>query len=313
MTGLVTIGESLGLIRANAIGSLVHESALTLGIGGAEGNVAIGVARLGSEATWVGRLGDDSVGRRIEREYRAEGVRVIAAHDAASTALMLKERPTVDRTVVRYYRTSSAGSRIAPADLDGVDIEGADILHVTGITLALSATARATVHSAVDRARRSGVTVSFDVNHRSRLWESTAAAALEYRELAAKADIVFAGDDEASILVEGESPHELAEALSRLGPGEVVIKLGAQGCLARANGVELRRDAVPVTVVDTVGAGDAFVAGYLAERMRGLPLADRLETAVRAGALACTSAGDWEGLPTRAELGASPSTDPVNR
>ena len=313
MTGLVTVGESLGLVRAAGIGSLIHESALVLGVGGAEGNVAIGVSRLGGESTWVGRLGTDSLGRRIAREYRAEGIHVIIHEDDSATGLMLKERPTAERTIVHYYRKGSAGSHLTPSDIDDVDIEGAGILHVTGITLAISQSARDTIHAAIDRANAAGVPVSFDINHRSRLWGALEDAADAYKNIISKADIVFAGLDEASIVVEQRAPRELALALSRLGPGEVVIKLGSDGCFALDHGFEYRRDAIPVNVVDTVGAGDAFVAGYLAERMRNQGTEARLETAVRAGAFVCASAGDWEGLPTRAELEASDEPDPVSR
>jgi 2-dehydro-3-deoxygluconokinase len=93
----------------------------------------------------------------------------------------------------------------------------------------------------------------------------------------------------------------------------VIIKLGPDGCLALIDGVEYSRDAVRISPVDTVGAGDAFVAGYLAEFLAGLPVADRLTTAVKTGAFACLNTGDWEGFARRSELALLDAGEPVTR
>ncbi|MET0853780.1 MAG: sugar kinase, partial [Microterricola sp.] len=194
---VVTLGESLGLLVASRIGRLELVPTMDLGFGGAESNVAIGLARLNVPVTWMGRLGNDALGRLIERELRAEGVKSAATHDpTAPTALMLKERPAVGSSAVSYYRAGSAGSRLGPEHLDVARIREARILHVTGITAALGAGPRAALEAAIDAAIDGGTIVSFDVNHRSRLW-SHATAASAYREIAARADVVFAGDDEA--------------------------------------------------------------------------------------------------------------------
>ncbi|MCU1407698.1 MAG: sugar kinase [Glaciihabitans sp.] len=312
---VVTLGESMGLVRANEIGSLAHVSNLTLGFGGAESNVAIGLARLGTPVTWLGRVGDDSLGRRITQTLRGEGVDVRAViNPDATTGLMLKESTTGQSTSVFYYRAGSAGSTLTPADLDGVDIAGAALLHVTGITLALSTSARDTVLEAVERAVAAGVPVSFDVNHRSRLWKDTREAVAAYREITARATVVFAGDDEAGLIESGDhTPESVAHAIADLGPSEVVIKRGAAGCLALVNASLFARDAIPIRPVDTVGAGDAFVAGYLAELVAGSSPERRLDVATRAGAYACLNPGDWEGLPRRSELATLDSANPVTR
>ncbi|MFT4122752.1 MAG: sugar kinase [Microbacteriaceae bacterium] len=316
---IVTLGEALGVLRTTGPGSLAQLGTLVVGTGGAEGNVAIGAARLGAPVSWHGRVGDDGLGRRVVRELRAEGVEVHAIVDpAAPTGLLIKETPAPGRTAVSYYRTGSAGSRLTAADLElylgRQGLEPEDILHLTGITPALSASARDAVLYAISLAEQAGAAVSYDVNHRSRLW-STDDAVPVHRALIARATIVFAGDDEARLVAgsASEDPGVLAEALAALGPAEVVVKLGTGGALALVDGEQVRVPAVPVSAVDTVGAGDAFVAGYLAERLAGLPAAARLATATRAGAAACLHPGDWEGAPTRAELAAGPWDDPVIR
>lgn len=108
-------------------------------------------------------------------------------------------------------------------------------------------------------------------------------------------------------------PHALARAISDLGPREVIIKRGGLGAVALVDGVSLTRKAITIRAVDTVGAGDAFVAGYLSERLAGFAAPERLATAVRMGAFACLSHGDWEGYPRRDELDLLEAIDPVTR
>jgi len=320
MTSLdvVAIGESLGLLVPDRPGRLAHVPHLRLGFGGAESNVAIGVARLGGRSAWVGRVGGDGLGELITRGIRAEGVEVHASVDPdAATALMIKERPRPGSSRVTYYRSVQAGSRLTAGDIpDGV-VERAAVLHVTGISAGLGAGPLAAVHAAMDRAKAAGVTVSFDVNHRSALWRNGNGrdAGAAYRELAARSDIVFAGDDEAALFTGRRDPREQLEAIRALGVACAVIKLGEHGAIVSEGETVSARDAVRVDVVDTVGAGDAFVAGWLAETAAGASLEHRLETAVQCGALACTVDGDWEAAPTRADVTAlaTPGADPVQR
>ncbi|MFJ8816288.1 sugar kinase [Amycolatopsis thermoflava] len=301
---VVTLGETMGLLAATTVGHLPHVPTMALGIGGAESNVAIALTRLGVGVDWIGRLGVDSLGDKVVRELTAEGVGVRATRDpSAPTGLMLKERPPGGGTRVWYYRAHGAGARLCPADVDEDLVATAALLHVTGITPALGEGPAAAVRRAVAVARSCDVPVSVDVNYRSALWSAEDARPV-LRALIADADIVFAGDDEARLVLGGDPgpPSEAARALTGLGPAEAVIKLGADGALGLVDGELHEQPAFPVTVVDPVGAGDAFVGAYLAERLAGADPATRLRTAARAGALMCTVPGDWEALPTRATL-----------
>lgn len=312
---VVTLGEALGLVLARRTGGFDVVGDAELSFGGAETNVAIATARLGVPTSWIGRVGDDAVGRRILRTLRAEHVTAhVVVDDDAPTAIMLKDRPHLGRSRVTYYRDGNAGSGLMPADVDLDVIAAADVLHVTGIGLALSATSADAVLHAVRHARSVGTMVSFDVNHRSKLWSASEAAA-RYREVAALADVVFAGDDEARILVPGESEEALALALQALGPTRAVVKLGERGAVGVDGAEVLRVEAYRVPVADTVGAGDAFVGGYLAELVRGADHATRLRTASAAGACACRAEGDWEAMPTRADVAelVRGGGDPVER
>ncbi|HET9186506.1 MAG TPA: sugar kinase [Acidothermaceae bacterium] len=300
---LVTLGETMGVLAADEIGPLRNGHRMVLGIAGAESNVAIGVSRLGHRAAWIGRVGADQVGRLVMRELRGEGVDVECAvtDSAAANGLMLKVHRTTATSEVIYARRDSAGSRLSPADVPAELVSSARVLHVTGVTPALSDTARAAVFRAIELARSNGVPVSFDVNHRARLWSDDEATAV-FRTLVKQCDIVFASEHEAALIVGRCEPADAATRLTSLGPRHAVIKRGELGYTAVVDGQPFTAPAVPVPVADPVGAGDAFVAGYLASWLAGASPSQALDTANLVGAFAVAVPGDWEGLPTREEL-----------
>ncbi|TFD47006.1 sugar kinase [Cryobacterium frigoriphilum] len=304
----------MALMSSNTEGPLQHARSMALGIGGAESNVAIALARLGTPITWIGRVGDDSLGDLVLREIRAEGVQVIGIRDPeAPTGMMVKERRTHSETRVWYYRRGNAGSRLTADDIDPALIQNASLLHLTGITPALSASAAEATFEALRIAKAAGVTVSFDLNFRGKLWSREQARQV-YRRILPDVDLVFAGDDEASIAVgEADAPITLAHRLIDAGAGQSVVKLGEHGAVAVVDGVEYQRDAIRIRPTDTVGAGDGFVAGYLADYLLGADVPTRLTTAVSVGAYACLVPGDWEGMPRRSELAGLTAREPVSR
>ncbi|MFF3335670.1 sugar kinase [Streptomyces sp. NPDC002888] len=310
---LVTLGDVLAVMAARGPGLFALGTTLRLGIAGAESNVAVGVSRLGGSATWIGRVGDDELGDLVLRELRAEGVTTVAARDSAPTSLLLKERRTSTHSRTRYYRTHTAGARLTADDIPEHVVAGAAVLHITGITPALGEGPAEAVSRAVDIAVDAGVTISLDVNFRSLLWSETEARRA-LLPLLRRSDLVFAGPHEAALVVPGaDGPEELAQGICDLGPGGAVIKLGAEGAYALLDGHAHRQPAIPVRVHDSVGAGDAFAAGYLAELLAGEPPERRLRTAALLGAFAVSTAGDWEGLPRRSELGLLDHHDDIVR
>jgi 2-dehydro-3-deoxygluconokinase len=312
---VVTFGETMGLLAADEVGPLRNGHRMVLGVAGSESNVAIGVRRLGHSVAWTGRVGDDPIGRLVLRELRAEGVDISGAivDAGAPTGFMLKVRRTTATSEVIYVRRGSAGSRLQPADVDAGLIGSARVLHVTGITPALSDTAHQTVLRAVEIAKAGNVTISLDVNHRTALWTDPQASAVLI-ELVKRCDLLFASENEAALVVGPRGCEDAARALADLGPRHVVVKRGELGYAAWIDGELYTAAAVPVPVADTVGAGDAFVAGYIASWLEGATAAEALQTANLAGAFVVAVPGDWEGLPTRAELTAfSNRTDAVSR
>jgi 2-dehydro-3-deoxygluconokinase len=317
MSGLVTLGELLGQVAAERQGPVRPGAPATLSVCGAEATVAIGVARLGLPSTFVGRSGDDAFGRMGLDVLRGEGVDVsgLTLDPTAPTGLLLRTRRTADRDVVEYLRASSAGSRLRPEDVDPDVVAAADLLHITGITPALSDSAAGAVGHACDLARGSGVPISFDVNHRARLWTGRSARAA-LLPLAAGADVVFGGRQELALHLDAARdtpPERLLTELAARGPREVVVSLGADGAIGVQDGEPAAVAAHRVTPVDVLGAGDAFVAGYLAARLDGLDQQGRLRLGSTLGAFAVGTRGDWEGLPRRAELALFDHGDQVMR
>lgn len=326
-TDVLTFGETMVALRGS--GPLKLGGTMNVSIAGAESNVAIGLARLGHAVRWAGFVGDDEAGELVLRTLRAEGVDVSAAQRdaAAPTGLILFEPRLPEVTRVHYYRAGSAGSR-----LDAAAVERAfathppRVLHITGITPALGPSALSATRHALELAASHRTLVCLDINFRSRLWNAEAASTA-LSAFVPYVDVLIASDDElplcfptapsshpvgngsveapADAAKDGSGPDlaGLAKLLLAQGVDEVVVKLGADGAVVHTTDGDLHRPARPVRAVDAVGAGDAFVAGYLSALLDGEGVPARLDRAVTTGAFAVASPGDWEGAPTRTELG----------
>jgi 2-dehydro-3-deoxygluconokinase len=314
------------MVSLRSAGPLSAGGTLGMHVAGAESNVAVGVARLGHRVGWAGVVGADPHGEFILRQLRSEGIAVHHREDAGrGTGVMFLEQRTADVTRAFYYRAGSAGSTLDRADVDAAFRNGARVLHLTGITAALSQEARRAVEYAAARAAGEGLEVSLDVNYRSKLWSRDEARAV-LTPLARHASILIASDDELGLVaaggpagsagagpaadLAGDAETAMAAELLDRGVREVVVKRGAAGAGVHTASGRWETPAVPVTSIDTVGAGDAFTAGYLSALLDGEDVAGRLRRGALAGAFAVSTAGDWEGLPRRDELallGATPS------
>jgi 2-dehydro-3-deoxygluconokinase len=300
---VITAGETMALLVPPSPGRLRHATSLTLSIGGAESNVAIGLARLGIPASWISVLGDDELGELVLNRLRAEGVDTSAVTRTADrpTGLYLREE-VAGRLRVYYYRSGSAAATLAPHAFDLSILKGAAFVHLTGITGALSPECAEFLPWVARAAQEAGVRVSYDVNYRSRLWAPSAARAAT-EALLPYVDVLFAGHDEANALW-GWRTDTALEQLSKVGPSEVILKLGADGCAAVIDGERLTSPGFPARQLDPIGAGDAFDAGYLAASLWGWAPEKRLRTANAMGAFCVQNLGDYEGLPSRRELDA---------
>ena len=232
---VIAVGEPLVALLAVGPAPLADVEAFSRHVAGAEANMAVGLARLGHQALYIGRVGDDGFGRAIVRRLRGEGVDVsgMVVDPGRRTGLMVRERRGLGPSEVLYYRAGSAGSALRPADIDAVaaSFDGARWVHLTGITPALSDSAHEAVLRAIELARSSDVRVSFDINLRRRLW-SDEEAAERIHPIAVGADLVFGDADELAV-VAGVLPSpdglDAARALRDGGSGSVIVKRGAAG------------------------------------------------------------------------------------
>ncbi|MFN8637313.1 MAG: sugar kinase [Chloroflexota bacterium] len=303
MPDVVTFGETMALFAPRETGPLRYVADYRLKMGGTESNVSVALARLGIPVGWFSRVGDDELGRFIVHNVRGEGVdtsRVIV-DPAAPTGLYLKEISAVGDTTVYYYRRGSAASRMEPSDLDADYLTGAKWVHVTGITPALSPSCRDTVERAIELGRAAGREVSFDPNMRLKLWTVEQARETMF-PLLRRCTILLGGMEELSLLLDVQSADAAADWALEQGLSVAVVKLGADGALV-ATPTE-RRTIPPFTiprVVDTVGAGDGFDAGFIAGRLLGKDPWQAAELGNVVGAHALMVEGDYEGYPTMAE------------
>ena len=317
MIDAITLGESMVLLDPIEDGHLDGVSGYRQRVAGAESNFAIALARLGLRAAWVSRLGADPFGRLIRRCVGSEGVEVHAVDDPdAPTGIYFKERSGPDAVAVYYYRTGSAASKLRPEDVPEDLVRQARLLHFTWISLAVPGTLANAALYAVELARKYRVQVSFDPNLRPRLWgEEAARRALE--PVLHDLDLLLTGQNEIEILTgETDQWRQLAK-LRRRSIRLVVIKRGAAGALVASDDRVVNvPPALVERVLDSVGAGDAFDAGFVAGHLNGLDLAECGKLGSAVGAAALTGTGDYETVPAWAEalsLAAAVSTHDLER
>jgi 2-dehydro-3-deoxygluconokinase len=301
---VLTVGETMVLLDPLDEGEPAQGARFQLRIAGAESNVAVALTRLGVPVAWVSRVGDDAFGRLVVETLTREGLdlRWLRRDPAAPTGLFLKFR-SAGRTRVVYYRRGSAASRLRPDDVPDDALAGVRLVHLTGITTALSTSARALVVDVARRARERRITVCFDPNYRPALWASPTEAAAAQREVLPLVDWLLCGLEEGNLLFGTGGTEELVEAVLEAGAGDVAVRVGAAGAVVRDSS-GLVRVSVPrvVSVFDEVGAGDGFAAGFSYGLLQGWgpPACAAAGNVIAAAALAGT--GDWETFPRLHEV-----------
>lgn len=301
MTDVVCFGEALVDLLPDRRGALRDASRFEVHSGGAPANVAVGVARLGLSAAFVGVVGEDEFGHLLARKLREERIDVRLRHTRAAP------------TGVWFVALDEAGERsfFAPSLADSADklIAGEDIARVPsarifhcGTSAHVLAAAGETLRTAVREARARGMTVSFDPNVRAHLWKDLRDLRALCDDVLPFCDVVKLSEEELLPCLGVSDASAALETLSSLGVKLACVTLGARGAVAR-RGTELARVSAPrVDVVDTTGAGDGFVAGLLAANPLEGDLARTLRAACAVGSRVCTRLGAVAGLPKRGEL-----------
>ncbi|GGU62283.1 sugar kinase [Lentzea flava] len=286
--GVVCLGETMVMMVPAEPGPVHLVRTWHRAIGGAESNVACHLARLGVSSSWVSAVGDDSFGLAVRDTVGSYGVDVsrVRVDPARPTGLYVKEA-SPHGSPVRYYRRGSAASGMGLEMIDRLDLGAVQLVHISGITAALSDSCLALMRELLRRPRH-GFRISFDLNWRPALWTDRDPCVL--RELADMADIVLAGSDEAELVWGTGDPAGLRQLLP--GPASLVVKQGADGATLLEGGASHFEPALKVEVVEPVGAGDAFAAGFLAATLAGSSPSVRLRAGHLQAAAALLTAED---------------------
>lgn len=297
---LITLGETMVMLTPGRAQSLAEAAQLQVHVGGAESNAASHIAALGIDTAWVSAVGADVLGTRVRDSIAARGVDVrwVRTDPAAPTGVYFKD----PGHGVLYYRAGSAASRLTADAVAEVPFEDAEIVHLSGITPALSAECAALVDAVIERVDASDALLSFDVNHRAALW-APGEAAPALLALARRADIVLVGLDEAETVWGCATVDDVRALLPE--PARLIVKDGDVGATefardgASRDGVPGATDAktfvpaIPTEVVEAVGAGDAFAAGYLAALLQDADADERLRAGHSRAHLVLLSTSDF--------------------
>ena len=313
MATVLCLGEALiDMVPTRTGVGLAQAETFVKAAGGAPANVAVGLARLGVSAGFIGCVGDDPFGRFVAETLAREGVATAAliAIGAAPTALAVVSLGTDGERDFLFYGHPAAHMMLAPANIDEAMIREAQLLHFGSISLIAEPARAATLH-AIDLAHRHGVRVSFDANLRLGLWPDAEAAREGIALGLSRANVVKLSEDEVRFLQgDGCDLIEAARALWHPALEFMAVTRGRRGCLWLDTAQEGQQPGFPVLSIDTTGAGDAFTAGLLAGLVahRDLDALDRatlariVRFAAAAGALSTTQRGAVPALPGRAAV-----------
>ena len=301
----MTIGETMILLYAeDTTAPLRLGERLMLDFAGADSNFAIAMSRLGHRAAWISRLGDEPLGELALDAIAREGVDVsgVIRDPTRNTGLYLKHHDATGVTRVQYYRRGSAASNLQPDDMSPDHFRDARLVHVNGMTFALSESCSRTMHRAVELALSSGAMVSLDLNLRLQLW-SIESAREALGPVIQKTTAIFGTEEEFLEYFGVSDVDEALMAAAALGPRIAVAKRGPDGAVALIEGQRFAHGGYrSPAVIDVVGAGDGFDAGFLASYLRGLSPYECLRRANLCGACAVATPGDFEGYPTLDEM-----------
>ncbi len=306
MKTVLNIGEALGLFVAEEFGDLGNVNKFTKHSAGAEMNVAIGLSRLGYNSKFSTILGEDIIANYIINLLNKEKVNTeyVYSNEKYLTGIMFKSKVQDGDPEISYNRKNSACSHYTLEQSQNIDFINIDLLHTTGIFMAISESACEVLFDLKEKAIKSGKIVTFDPNLRPMLWSSNEEMVKKINEFAKDCDYILPGISEGEILTGSSDPNAIADFYIKLGVKNVIVKIGAKGAYYKtSNGSEGFVDGFKVSeVVDTVGAGDGFATGVISGINDGCDIIETCRRGCAIGAIQVTHKSDNEGLPTREEL-----------
>jgi 2-dehydro-3-deoxygluconokinase len=284
---VVTFGETMLRFSPPDHQTFEQSTSVNVTIGGSESNTAVALSRLGLRTAWISKLVDNPLGRKIHTSIAAHGVDlsgIVWTSNGRNATYFVELGKTPRAYRVTYDRKNSAVNTLQPSEINWTLFKKAKIVHLTGITAALSANCRNLVELMIKRARREKSLISFDVNYRAKLWSCKKADSV-LSPLCRGADILFVKYEDAAAVfgVKGEPEDILGVLQERFHCRTVVLTIGKEGAVCRHADQEFRSRAFPTAETDRVGAGDAFAAGFLFGFLTGnIPYALDFATALSA-------------------------------
>lgn len=296
---VITIGDAMVAMCPKEKGPILFCNTFERKIGGAELNVAIGCARLGLKSGWISRVGQDDFGKHILKTVRGEGIDTsqIELVEGYQTSVYFREVMANGDSRSFYYREKSPTSTMTAESLDENYFRNSKVLHITGVFPSINDNNKEILLKAVELAKKNNLLISFDPNIRLKMW--TKSQAREFiNKFLSEVDILLVGDEEISILIDEEDTNEAIKKFHDMGIDKVVVKRGAKGAIG-SDGSNIYDVAAikPKALIDTVGAGDGFAAGFLSAYLKGDSFEESIEFANAVGSLVVGIEGDNEGLP----------------
>jgi len=307
---IIAIGEPMYELSAEDEGSLSEIRHFVAGWGGDTSNFSIAASRAGARVGYLTRLGDDAFGESFLNLWQREGIdvsRIVKDPDAFTAAYFISRKGKQHHFT--YFRKGSAASRMTPGFLPRDFIASARLLHVSGISQAISLSACDTIAAAITMARDAGRLVSYDPNFRPGLWTLDRAQEVIHKTCR-QVDMVFPSLDDARQLTGLAAPDEIAGFYLGLGPKVVVVKLGAEGALLATADSLSTFAPNKVDVIDTSGAGDTFGGAFVARYLAGRPLDACVRFANAAAAITTTGLGCVTPVPRIADIEALMAKQP---
>jgi len=300
MFDVLTLGESMVVLYPPEPSKIEENNNLLFDIGGAESNVAIALSRLGFKVNYVTKLGNDPFGKFINKTLKKEKVFIesILTDSEYPTGVFFREYLEDGARRVYYYRKNSAASNLSIKDFDFNLVEQCKMVHLTGLTPALSESCAKLVDSIIDKANSLKIPVSFDPNYRKQLWSGEKARSI-LEPMIRKSNLLFIGHEDAEAIFGSKTSEKMFEFLKSLGPDLIVFKEGEYGARVwEKNGKIYQMPALKVdNVIDPVGAGDGFVAGYISGWLEGKNSEECLKRGNYIGAKSVQVIGDYAGYP----------------
>lgn len=299
MLDVITIGEAMVVFDPGTKGPLKFVNTFEKKVGGAELNLAIGCARLGLNAGWISKLGNDEFGKYVKTFVRGEGINIseVELIDGYPTSLNFKEKMEDGSNRTFYYRDKSPTLAMKKEDLNEEYFKNAKVLHLSGVFPAIGDETLEVFLEAIKIAKRNNIKISFDPNIRLKLWSREKVKEV-FLKVLPQVDILLAGDEEMEILIGEKDPEKIIDEMKKIGISYIAIKQGENGSTGY-NGDEIIYSP-PIKaskVVDTVGAGDGFDAGVLYGILNDWSLEKTLHFANTIGSMVVSILGDNKGLP----------------